>query len=168
MNHQFDLKVRWYAILFNLIILSGQPAIVGSLVYLLERYQSGRDLNVFFLFLWFLPPIWFLSLTILSVAIWILLLLIRKTTQQQHQLIDILSKEFVNFLLSISLVLLGIDTTLVIGYWLKGGDATYPYLIGIFLNLIVLISTFSIVVYAIIQIARRRVHHYPCIVRVLN
>jgi uncharacterized Tic20 family protein len=149
-------------------MLSGQPLIINGLLFLLERQQSGRDLNVFFIFLFFLPLIWFILLTILSGVVWLLLAVHWRIKRSKNQLIDSLNKEFINFVLSSLLILLGIDAIIAIGYYLKGGDATYPYIIGIFLNLIVLLWTFSIIVYAIIQFTQRRLYRYPCVVRVFS
>jgi uncharacterized Tic20 family protein len=149
-------------------MLSGQPLIITGLLFLLERQQSGRGLNVFFIFLFFLPLIWFILLTILSIVVWLASAIYQRTKRSGNQLINLLNKEFINFLLSSLLILLGIDTIIVIGYYLKGGDATYPYIIGIFLNLIVLLWTFSITVYAIIQFAQQRLYHYPSIVRLFR
>jgi uncharacterized Tic20 family protein len=167
MDHpQFSLKTQCYAILFNLIILSAQPLMICNLVWLLERYQSGRDLNVFFIFLFFLPLGWFIASTILSIISW-------KIATHRHELIETLSQESFNFFLLIVLCLLAIDTfTVMVIYGLGLIDAPEPmgsvYAAGVFANLVVLMSAFSIVVYASIQIARRNLYHYPCIIRVLK
>jgi uncharacterized Tic20 family protein len=163
---QFSLKTRCYAILFNLTILSAQPLMICNLVWLLERYHSSRDLNVFFIFLFFLPLVWFIGSTIVSIIPW-------KIATHRHRLIEILSKESFNFLLSVALLILAIDVTAVALICFFGYvDAPEPigsiYAIGVFSNLIVLLSTFSIVVYASIQIIQCKTYHYPCIIRVLK
>jgi uncharacterized Tic20 family protein len=163
---QFSIKTQCYAILFNLTILSAQPLMICSLVWLLERYHSGRDLNVFFIFLFFLPLLWFIGSTIISIISW-------KIATHRHTLIEILSKESSNFLLSVVLLLLVIDITAVaVIYFFGYIDAPEPigsiYAVGVFSNLIILLSEFSIVTYASIQIINRKMYYYPCMIRVLK
>jgi uncharacterized Tic20 family protein len=167
MDHsQFSLKIQCYAILFNLTILSAQPLMIYSLVWLLERYYSGRDLNVFFIFLFFLPLIWFVGATILSIIPW-------KIATHQHRLLETLSKESFNFLLSIVLLISVIDiTTVAVIYFFGYIDAPDPigsiYAAGVFANLIILLSAFLIIIYASIQIVQRKLYQYPCLIRVLK
>jgi uncharacterized Tic20 family protein len=165
MDHpQFSLKIQCYAILFNLTILSAQPLMIYSLVWLLERYYSGRDLNVFSIFLFFLPLAWFIGSTILSIIPW-------KIATHRHRLIETLSKQSFNFFLSIVFLLLVIDvTTVAVIYFFGYVDAPEPigsiYAAGVFSNLIVLLATFSIIIYASIQIIQQKMCQYPCIIRV--
>jgi uncharacterized Tic20 family protein len=167
MDHsQFSRKIQCYATLFNLTILSAQPLMILSLGWLLERYYSGRDLNVFFIFLFFLPLVWFIASTILS-AIALLI------STHRHALIEKFSKESFNFLLSIVLLLLMIDsTTVAVIYFFGAIDAPEPigsiYATGVFANLIIVLSAFLMMIYASIQIIQRRIYHYPCMIRVFS
>jgi uncharacterized Tic20 family protein len=167
MDHtQFSFKTQCYAILFNLIILSAQPLIILSLIWLLERYYNGRDLNVFFIFLFFLPLVWFTASTIFSAIALII-------STHRHALIEKLSKESLSFLLSIALLLLVIDiATVALIYFFGYIDAPESngtvYAIGVFSNLIVLLFTFCSIVYASIQISRRRIYNYPRLVRIFS
>jgi uncharacterized Tic20 family protein len=165
-NPPFSLKTQCYAILFNLTILSAQPLMIYSLVWLLERYYSGRDLNVFSISLFFLPLAWFIGATTLSIIPW-------KIATHQHQLIEIVSKESFNFLLSIMLLILVIDvTTITVIYFFGYIDAPDPigsiYAAGVFANLIILLSAFLVIVYASIRIIQRKMYRYPCLIRVLK
>ncbi len=165
-HSQFSRKTQCYALFFNLIILSAQPLMICSLFFLLERHYSGRDLNVFFIFLFFLPLVWFIGAIILSMISWII-------AAHRHELIELFSKESFNFLLSVLLLLLAIDITTVAAIWFFGYFGTSAsigsiYVAGVFSNLIVLLSAFSIVIYASIQIIQRKIYHYPCIVRVFK
>jgi uncharacterized Tic20 family protein len=165
-NPPFSLKAQCYTILFNLTILSAQPLMIYSLAWLLERYYSGRDLNVFFIFLFFLPLVWFIGATILSIISW-------KISTYQHRLIRTFSKESFNLFLSITLLLLVIDiTTIAIIYFFGYIDAPDPigsiYIAGVFANLIILLSAFLIIVYASIRIIQRKMYQYPCLIRVVS
>jgi uncharacterized Tic20 family protein len=167
MDHlQFSFKTQCYAILFNLTILSAQPLMILSLVWLLERYYSGRDLNVFFIFLFFLPLVWFTASTILSAIALII-------STHRHALIEKLSKESFDFLLSIVLLLLMVDiTTVAVIYFFGAIDAPELigsiYVAGVFANLIIVLSAFLIMIYAIIQNIQRKIYHYPCMIRVFS
>ncbi len=162
---QFSLKIQCYAILCNLTILSAQPLIICSLVWLIERYYSGRDLNVSFIVI-FLPLVWFVGLTILSI-------IPLKIAKHRHQLIEDLSKESFDFLLSIMLLLLIIDITVValiyfFGYIDAPESNGVVYAAGVFSNLIILVSTFSIIIYASTQIIQRKIYKYPCVFRLFK
>ena len=165
MHPTFSLKVQCYAILFNLTILSAQPLMICSLLWLLERYYNGRDLNVSFIFI-FLPLVWFIFSTILS-------FIPLKIATHRHQLIEMFSKESFDFLLSITLLLLVIDiATVAIIYFFGYIDAPESngtvYAISVFSNLIILLFTFCSIAYASIQISRRRIYKYLCLVRIFS
>lgn len=167
MNHnQFGLKTQCYGIFFNSIVLFAQSLMITSLTWLLERYQSGRDLNVFFIFIFFLPLVWFFASTIIAIIAW-------RIVPHRYILVETLNKESFNFFLSIALCLFVINAfAVIIIYSLGAIDAPElmgsVYAAGICSNLMVLLFTQLIIIYATIQIVRRKIYHYPCIFRPLK
>ena len=172
-NSLIDRNIRLCAMWCQLIVIIGQVFLIPALYLLIKAINSmglADDMRA----------IWGVNLLLLLLIVdfcWSigLVFIVWRLNIHRHQLIEMSGKEIINFLLSLILYLIVIDTITMgsCGLCLRGHASILLIpifllsMIAVSLNLTVLLLTMCITITGSIQAAKGKIYDYPFTIRFL-